>query len=65
MMAEVAPKFKEEEEEWKKIYPGRFRLFEVFILIEQVVSTILTNGSYFVGMMTGSGVLLDGRLCTA
>ena len=62
MTADVAPKSQEEEEEWKKIYAGRFPLNEIFIPIEQVVNTILFIGSDLVGMMTGSGVLIDGGL---
>ena len=60
MTAELAPKSRED---WSMINAGGFPLDEAFIPVEQVVSTILFMGSDLVGMMTGSGILLDGGLC--
>ena len=60
MTVPVTPQTTEEHEEFMKSYGNRYPLGEFFVPIEQVVNTILFIGSDLVGMMTGSGVIIDG-----
>ena len=63
MGSTLMPKTEEERAGMTALAANRFPLGDYLMPMDQVVNCILFLGSGIAGLMTGSGMILDGGLC--